>query len=102
MSEIIPPSEPGQEPSQPIPTKVYDKNEPPSKKLCTFLGFLLFVVSGGLAYASPLFCFVGFVIAVASLFFAGYRCIFVGYILTLGLILLALIVYCANHPLRID
>jgi len=98
MNEIIPPLEPDKKPPKPIPANLYYKSEPPSKKLCTFLGFLLFIVSSGLAFAFPPLCLVGFAVAVASLFFEGYRCIFVGYILTIGLLLLAIIAYCSTHP----
>jgi hypothetical protein len=101
MSDIIPPSEPDKEPPKPIPATTHDASEPPSKKLCTFLGFLLFVVSSGLAFVIPPICLLGFVAATASLFFKGYRCIFVGYILTGGLILLAIIAYCSTQPFDI-
>jgi hypothetical protein len=102
MSESIPPFEPSQEPPKPLPTGNTPGGAPPSKGLCTFLGFLLFLVSGGLAFAFPPICLVGFVVAVGSLFFEGYRCIFVGYILTIGLLLLVAIIYCANYPMRFD
>jgi len=102
MSEIIPPSEPSQEPPNPLPTGNTPGIGPPSKALCTFLGFLLFLFSGGLAFLAPPICLVGFVVAVGSLFFEGYRCIFVGYILTVGILLLAAIIYCANTPMRFD
>jgi hypothetical protein len=98
MNEIIPPSDPGKELPQPASTRLYGKSEPPSRKLCAALGFLLFVVSGGLAFLFPPLCLVGFAVAVSSLFFKGYRCIFIGYILTIGLILLGTIIYCSTHP----
>lgn len=102
MSEIIPPFEPGKEPPKSFPTQFYRESGPPSKKVCTFLGFLLFVVSSGLAFAFPPLCLMGLIGAIASLFFEGYRCIFVGYILTIGLILLAVIAYCSTHPFRME
>ena len=88
MNEIIPPSEPGKEP-------------PPSKKVCAALGFALFVVTAAFSFTFPPFFLVGWVVAVASLFFQGYRCVFVGYILTVGVLLLAAIIYCAGHPLHL-
>jgi hypothetical protein len=94
MDENLPPSEP----SKPAPAVIFDEGAPPSKKACTALGGLLFIVSSGLAFVFPPLCLVGFVAAVISLFFKGYRCIFVGYILAVGLILLAVIIYCANNP----
>lgn len=97
MSEIIPPPEPGKEPP-PFPTQFYRESRPPSKKVCTFLGFLLFVVSSGMAFVFPPLGLMGLAGAIASLFFRGYRCIFVGYVLTIGLILLAGIVYCSTQP----
>jgi len=71
---------------------------PPSKKLCTGLGVLLFVVSSGLSFVIPPVCLLGLAAAIASLFFKGYRCIFVGYILTFGVLLLGTVIYCSTHP----
>lgn len=99
MNEIIPPSEPSKEPPKPAPTVIFDKGKPPSKKACTALGFLLFFVSSAMSFVFPPVCLLGLGVAIASLFFPGYRCVFVGYILTVGLILLVLIIYCANNPI---
>jgi len=97
MSEIIPPSEPVKEPPT-LPTQIPDPNPPMSKKFCAFLGFLLFVGSGVLSIVVLPACLLGLIVAIGSLFFKGYRFIFVGYILTIGVLLLGMIIYCSNHP----
>ncbi len=102
MSENLPHSDPQKEPPKPVPKPIYYQGEPPNKKFCALLGFILFVISGALAFVFPLLCFGGLIAAIGSLFFQGYRCIFIGYILGLGLLLLCIILYCANHPLHID
>jgi hypothetical protein len=100
MNEIIPPSQPGQSPPPPE-FKPPMERRPPNKKLCTFYGFLLFVICGCLTYFfPPMFC-VGLIAAFVSLFFDGYRFICVGYALTLGLLLLAVIIYCSTHPFNV-
>jgi len=96
MNEITPPSDPG--PITPSPASPQIPGTPPSKKFCAGLGSLLFVVTAGLSFVFPPMCLFGLAGAIASLFFPGYRCIFVGYILTIGIILLGLIIYCSNHP----
>lgn len=101
MSDINPPPDPGQESPKPIPTRKYYVSEPPSKKLCTALGGLLFIGTALLCFLFPPIFFVGLIVAIGSLFFEGYRCIFVGYVLTVGLLLLGVIMYCASHPLNI-
>jgi len=101
MSENVPPSESDKEPSKPVPEHIYYQGQPPNKKLCALLGFIIFAVSGALAFAFPPLCFGGLIVAIGSLFFQGYRFIFVGYILTIGVLLLAMIIYCSNHPLEI-
>jgi hypothetical protein len=72
MNEIIPPSEPGKEPPKPIPTEVYDKSNPPSKKACAALGCLLLILSTALCYVTPFFGLFGFVVAFACLFRPWY------------------------------
>ena len=66
----------------------------------SFLGFLLFVGGGVLMIANPLMPLLAFGIAFVFLFVPGYRCIFLGYILTLGLVLLSIIIYCSNNPVH--
>jgi hypothetical protein len=107
MNEITPPPSP--EPSQPpenqppnLPPVVVRSSEPPSKGWCTVIGFLLFLVTSGMSFALPPICVLGFIAAVVSLFFKGYRFIFLGYILPVGLLLLILIAYCSTHPLKFD
>jgi hypothetical protein len=105
MNEIIPPNDPDKELPKPFPTRDYNHraipSDPPSKALCAFFGFLLFVLSCGMAFAFPPLFFVGLIAAIITLFFEGYRFIFVGYILTIGLLLLSVIIYCANNPFRV-
>jgi len=100
MSEIIPPSEPEKEPPKLFSTRNDDVKEPPGKGLCAFIGFLLLLFTGAFGFLNPLFLVVGLVAAFASLFFDGYRYIFLGYILTLligaGLAVLVLIMICGN------
>ena len=101
MNEIPPPSDPGKEPPKlpkPAPVLISQQSQPLSKKACAGLGFLVFVLSAVLSIVFPPFCLVGLAVAIGSLFFPGYRFIFLGYILTLGLLLLGLVIYCSNHP----
>jgi hypothetical protein len=101
MNEIPPPSEPGPVSPQPPAFPGNNKRKPPSKKVCTALGALLFLVSCGLCYVTPFAALIGVVIAFGSLFFEGYRCILLGYALTFGVILLAAIIYCFTQPFDI-
>jgi hypothetical protein len=98
MSEELPPTPPSPPPADP---------PPPSPGFCAFLGFLLavFGAASGMASLGVGF-FVGLVVAFGSLFFEGYRYIFVGYLLThliaIGLFILAIIVICgsgSSHPM---
>jgi hypothetical protein len=94
------PPPPNEEPPPPV---VVGPAQPPlSKKACAALGFGLFVVGALSVIVFPLLPLVGFIAAFVSLFYREYRCIFLGYILTLGVFLLAAILYCMAHPLRID
>jgi hypothetical protein len=97
MSEIIPPSDPEKGPSQPLP-QVSNQSSVPGKKFYTGLGILLFIGSAVVTFVIPPACLLGLIVAIGSLFFKGYRFIFVGYILTLGILLLGMIIYCSNHP----
>jgi uncharacterized membrane protein len=45
-----------------------------------------------------IFLLTGFIGAAASLFYGGQRIIFLGYILTVGVALIALIIYHSLHP----
>lgn len=59
---------------------------------------LIFIASCLFAFANPLFLLFGFVGAFVPLFIKGYRCIFVGYILCVGLTLLGLVIACSINP----
>jgi hypothetical protein len=103
MSEITPPPfDPNQLPPIPPPPAPGGKGKPPGKVLCTFLGFLLFIITCGMAYFFPPAPAFGFVAAIVCLFFKDYRCVFLGYILTCGILLLAAIIYCFTQPFHID
>jgi hypothetical protein len=99
MNEKLPES--GNEQSPLTPVQDRHQNKPLSKKACAGLGVLIFFVSIALSFISPLLCLLGFVGAIVTLFFPGYRLIFVGYILTLGVLLLGTIIYCANSTWEI-
>jgi len=73
-----------------------------SKKLGASIGLVIVVMSIVLVpvFANPYPCLVGFILAFISLFFKGYRSIFLGYIISLGLLFLVVIIYCANHPIN--
>jgi hypothetical protein len=62
------------------------------------LGVFLLIASCLLCapFNGPTPFFVGGVAAIVSLFFRGYRGIFVGFVVTIGLIMLALVVICGN------
>lgn len=103
MNEITPPPfDPSQLPPMPPPPKPGGNGKPPGKVLCTFIGFLLFAGSCAMAYFIPFTPAIGFVAAIVCLFFRDYRCVFLGYILTFGLLLLAAIIYCFTQPFHID
>jgi hypothetical protein len=101
MSEITPPLPP--DPSEiPPPVPAKPPGPPLNKVAQSAIGAGLFIGSGLLCLLIPPFFLVGLIGAIASLFFPGYRLIFVGYISTLGLLLLGATIYCFAHPLRID
>ncbi len=107
MNESTPPPAPDPDKLPPeLESALYYKQNksstPLSKKACAGIGFLLFVISGVLSIGFIGFCLLGLAAAIASLFFKGYRFIFVGYALTLGILLLSATIYCAYNPLRID
>jgi len=95
MNENLPP--PFSEPP-PVPPK----NSSPLANFqpwqLTGLGALLFIVTTVMSFVIPPMCLLGLAVAIASLFFKGYRLVFVGYIATIGVILLGLVIYCSNHP----
>jgi len=98
MSEIIPPSEPSQQPPAPPPPQPDYQGKPPGKLLCAAIGFGILIVTSAGSYVLPPFFLLGLVAAIASLFFAGYRFIFLGYIIPVGVALLAAICYCSVYP----
>ena len=77
-------------------------HKPPTPMVGAGIGSLILIVSVLLCYVTPLAFLLGFVGAVACLFVKGYRCIFVGYIITVGVLLLAAIAYCSVYPPRFD
>jgi len=100
MNDPLPPSE--LEPTKP-PSSTFKPEPPPYVPsflgmLC--LGVLLNIVTLLLCLPaqSPMPFIFAAVGAFISVFFKGYRGIFVGFILTFGLILLAICIYCSNHP----
>ena len=42
----------------------------------------------------------GLALAIATVFVEGYRGVFLGFVLTIGVALLGTIIYCANHPVN--
>jgi len=98
MNDITPPFDSSLATPPPPPASIPPPPTPPSKKVCTGLGVLLFVVTSGLSFLVPPVCLLGLAIAIGSLFVAGYRCVGAGYFLGLGLLLLGIVIYCSNHP----
>jgi hypothetical protein len=102
MSEIIPPTDPDDKQPVPFLNRNDDPNPSPGPGAVTsaLIGFALLVVSIISCFGHLFFALIGLSAAIASLFFKGYRYIFVGFLLTLligtGLIMLALIVICGN------
>ena len=85
-------------PNPEIPKKPHQDDtfeSPPPHLFATFLGLILFFLCAALCYFSqtgiPLL--VGLLLAIASIF-CRYRCIFVGFILSIGLTLLLVISFC--------
>jgi len=94
------------EPETPVPATRPKPPAAPSSPgfgLMFGLGVLIIIISIVLCVAaqSPAPLFLGALSAFVSLFFEGYRGIFVGYIATVGLVLLATIIYCSNHPFNV-
>lgn len=113
MNEIIPTPESNDPPPVPPEHKLAPPNPlvPPSAEpikqplalgACIGLGVLLCIVSSLLCIVFPPMIVVGLAVAIGSLFFKGYRGIGLGYFLTIGVVLLGTIIYCAAYPLRID
>ena len=104
MNENLPSSE-SEEPKPPsLPTKIDASPKPPSFVAMFGLGIGLFIVSILLCipFQSPTVFGFGALGAFVTLFFKGYRGIFVGYISTLGIVLLGAIAYCSIYPQRFD
>ena len=101
MSEITPPLPP--DPSEiPPPVPAGPPGAPLGKVAQSAIGAGLFIGSGLLCILLPPFFLVGLIGAIVSLFFPGYRLIFVGYISTFGLALLGAIIFCFAYPPRFD
>jgi len=96
MSDQLPPPEP----SSPQPPPFQEKPAPvyPAAWKTAGIGALIFIVSAALCFANPVFFLFGFIGAFVSLFIKGYRPIFLGYILCMGLVLLVLTVVCFINP----
>jgi hypothetical protein len=75
------------------------KSEGPGTGLCIGMGVLLCVVSTALCLLMPPIALAGLAVAIATLFVKGYRGVFLGFILTIGVVLLGTIIYCAGHPM---
>ena len=93
MNEIIPPSEP----ELPKSVKEYGPPpEPPNFWAMVGLGVLLVIISCILyaPFQNPAPFGFGFLVVFGSLFFPGYRGIFIGFISTIGVVLLGAAVIC--------
>ncbi|HEV3271754.1 MAG TPA: hypothetical protein VGZ93_06180 [Candidatus Methylacidiphilales bacterium] len=99
MNENPPSESEGSKPPS-LLTKTEAPPKTPSFGAMFALGIVLFILSIALCipFQSPTVFFLGAAGAFVTVFFKGYRSIFVGYISTLGLVLLGIIIYCANHP----
>ena len=86
----FPPPLPAPEPLQKSPP------DPPNFWLMFFVGILLLIISGGLCAATRDIApfSVGVLFALVSLFFQGYRGVFVGFVGSLGVVFLGLAIMC--------
>ena len=100
MSEINPPSDPKEELPNFRPNESEYRDDPPSKGACAAIGVTLMVGTIVMGFLVPTLAVIAMVIAFLSLFFKGYRYVFIGYLLsaliTVGLAFLALIIICGN------
>jgi len=102
MNEKLPPSEPV-EPNPPsIPPSPAPVESGLSPLAAAGIGAAILVVSTVMCLAFPPAFLVGLVGVIVTLFKKGYRCIFLGYIITLGIFLLCAIGYCSIYPPRFD
>jgi hypothetical protein len=104
MNENLPPSPPEESKPPSLPAQPDTSPKPPSFGILFGIGIVLFIVSILLCipFQSPTVFGFGFVAAFVTLFVKGYRGVFVGYISTLGLVLLGAIAYCSIYPPRFD
>ena len=95
MSEIIPPSELKKMP-EPTPGQTNPPANPPNFWGMFGLGVLLVIISCAMCapFQSPIPFGFGAFAALLSLFFQGYRGIFIGFISTIGVVLLGSAVIC--------
>ena len=99
MNENLPPIDPESQNPPTLPPKFETPRTTPHFGAMFALGVVLIIISTLLCIAlGPVPFLIGAVAAFVTLFFKGYRGVFVGYISTLGLILLGTIIYCANTP----
>jgi len=96
MNENPPPSESEPPKSTRPPTEYWAPPEPPNFWAMFGLGVLLVIVSCIICapFQSPVPFGFGFLVAFCSLFFPGYRGIFIGFISTIGVVLLGTAVIC--------
>ncbi len=90
----MPPSDPTEPKPAPKSPEVSSPGSTPSPMMATGLGALLFIISILLCIVSPIFFLLGFLGAFVCLFLKGYRCVFAGFILMIGVILLGMAVIC--------
>jgi hypothetical protein len=110
MNENIPTPQPDDQSGTPLPVPAEYKMPPPRTPpesegpgtgTCIALGVLLCIVSTGLCLLIPPIFLAGLAVAIGSLFVKGYRGVFLGFILAIGVALLGAIIYCAGHPLNV-
>jgi len=103
MKEITPQDDPRKKVPQSFPDREYYRDMPLGKEACAAIGFALFIGSLLFAVVFRPFGILCILAAFMSLFFKGYRFIFVGYFLSFlisaGLLLLFIITTC-GHGLR--
>jgi len=102
MNENLPPSEPVEPKPPSIPPAPAPIESGLSPLAAAGVGALILVVSTVMCLAFPPAFLVGLVAVIVALFIKGYRWIFLGYIITLGILLLCAIAYCSIYPVRFD
>jgi hypothetical protein len=82
------------------PVTEKDADNSPSFVGMFFIGIFIAIFSIPLCipFQSPAPFIFGFFLAFISLFGKGYRGIFLGFVTTIGLSLLCIVLWCASHP----